>query len=118
MKANLQAGRATVQRTQLNAWGVMQVLHTLRVLPLQTRATGEFWTLTTLWALSMDAVAGGLIVMVLGGYIMWFRLRAKRVWRYRRPVAGLRQLWSIHRGTAVAALRANDAQSQRHPVHV
>jgi hypothetical protein len=27
----------------------------------------------------MDAVAAGLIVMVLGSYVMWFRLRAKRI---------------------------------------
>jgi hypothetical protein len=27
----------------------------------------------------MDAVAAGLIVMVLGSYVMWFRLRAKRL---------------------------------------
>ena len=39
-----------------------------------------YWTLTTLWALSMDAVATGLIVMVLGSYVNGgFRLRAKRL---------------------------------------
>ena len=26
----------------------------------------------------MDAVAAGLIVMVVGSYVMWFRLKAKR----------------------------------------
>ena len=33
----------------------------------------------TIWALSMDAVAAGLIVMVLGSYVMWVRLKAKRL---------------------------------------
>jgi hypothetical protein len=28
----------------------------------------------------MDAVAAGLIVMVVSSYIMWYRLKAKRVW--------------------------------------
>ena len=36
------------------------------------------WTLTRVWALSMDAVAAGLIVMVFSSYLMWYRLKAKR----------------------------------------
>jgi hypothetical protein len=79
VKADLQAGRATVQRTQLNAWGVMHILHTFTGAPAADSRNRRDWTLTTLWALSMDAVAGGLIVMVLGSYVMWFRLRAKRI---------------------------------------
>jgi hypothetical protein len=42
-------------------------------------AKSRDWTLTTVWALSMDAVAAGLIVMVLRSHVMWFRLRAKRL---------------------------------------
>ena len=79
VKADLQGGRATVQRTQLNAWGVMHVLHTFTGAPAADSRNRRDWTLTTVWALSMDAVAGGLIVMVLGSYVMWFRLRAKRL---------------------------------------
>jgi hypothetical protein len=79
VKADLQEGRATVQRTQLNAWGVMHVLHTFTGAPAADSWNRRDWTLTTLWAVSMDAVAGGLIVMVLGSYVMWFRLRAKRI---------------------------------------
>ena len=79
MKADLQAGRATVQRTQLNAWGVMHVLHTFTGAPAADPRNRRDWTLTTVWALSMDAVAAGLIVMVLGSYVMWFRLKAKRL---------------------------------------
>ena len=77
VKADLRAGRATVQRTQLNAWGVMHVLHTFTGAPAADSRNRRDWTLTTVWALSMDAVAAGLIVMVLGSYVMWFRLRAK-----------------------------------------
>ena len=79
VKADLQAGHATVQRTQLNAWGAMHVLHTFTGAPAPDSRNRRDWTLTTVWALSMDAVAAGLIVMVLGSYIMWFRLRAKRL---------------------------------------
>jgi hypothetical protein len=79
VKADLRAGHATVQRTQLNAWGVMHVLHTFTGAPAADSRNRRDWTLTTVWALSMDAVAAGLIVMVLGSYVMWFRLRAKRL---------------------------------------
>jgi hypothetical protein len=79
VKADLPAGHATVHRTQLNAWGVMHVLHTFTGVPAADSPNRRDWTLTTVWALSMDAVAAGLIVMVLGSYIMWFRLRAKRL---------------------------------------
>jgi hypothetical protein len=79
VKADLRAGHATVQRTQLNAWGVMHVLHTFTGAPAADSRNRRDWTLTTVWALSMDAVAAGLIVMVFGSYVMWFRLRAKRL---------------------------------------
>ena len=79
VKADLRAGRATVQRTQLNAWGVMHVLHTFTGASAADSRNRRDWTLTTVWALSMDAVAAGLIVMVFGSYVMWFRLRAKRL---------------------------------------
>jgi hypothetical protein len=57
----------------------MNVLHTFTGAPAADSRNRRDWTLTTVWALSMDAVAGGLIVMVLGSYVMWYRLRAKRI---------------------------------------
>lgn len=78
VKADLRAGRATVQRMQLNTWGVMHALHTFTGAPAADSRNRRDWTLTTVWV-SMDAVAAGLIVMVFGSYVMWFRLRAKRV---------------------------------------
>ncbi len=79
VKADLRGGPATMQSTQVNAWGVLHVLHTFTGAPAADSRNRRDWTLTTVWALSMDAVAAGLIVMVLGSYVMWFRLRAKRV---------------------------------------
>jgi hypothetical protein len=79
VKADLPGGRAAVQRTQLNTWGVMHALHTFTGAPAGDSRNRRDWMLTRVWALAMDAVAAGLIVMVLGSYLMWFRLRAKRV---------------------------------------
>src|SRR5262245_28478041 len=79
VKTDLNSGRTAVQRTELNRWGVMHVLHTFTgVRPGDSRNARD-WLLTTLWALSMDAVAVGLLAMVLSSYVMWFRLKAKRL---------------------------------------
>lgn len=80
VKADLQSGRATLQRNDVNAWGVMHVLHTFTGVRAADTRNGRDWALTTVWALSMDAVAVGLMIMVFGSYVMWFRLKAKRRW--------------------------------------
>jgi hypothetical protein len=78
VKADLKSGRATLQRSHVNAWGVMHVLHTFTGVRAADTRNARDWTLTTVWALSMDAVAAGLIIMVFSSYIMWYRLKAKR----------------------------------------
>jgi hypothetical protein len=79
IKADIEQGRATVQRTRLNAWGVMHWLHTFTGVRAADARNTRDWTLTTVWALAMDAAAFGLIVMVFSSYIMWYRLPAKRL---------------------------------------
>jgi hypothetical protein len=78
VKADLASRRATVLRNELNAWGVMHLLHTFTGMRSGDSRNARDWTLTTVWALAMDAVAAGLIVMVCSSYIMWFRLKTKR----------------------------------------
>jgi hypothetical protein len=78
VKADLTTRRATLQRSDLNTWGVMHVLHTFTGVRAADTRNARDWTVTTVWALSMDAVAAGLIVMVFSSYIMWYRLKAKR----------------------------------------
>jgi hypothetical protein len=57
----------------------MHVLHTFTGMPSAGPRNERDWILTTAWAISMDAVAAGLIFMVLSSYIMWYRLKAKRL---------------------------------------
>ncbi len=89
VKVDLRSGRATLQRTDLNAWGVMHVLHTFTGMPAAGPRNERDWILTTAWAISMDAVAAGLIFMVFSSYIMWYRLKAKRVGGIIALVLGL-----------------------------
>jgi len=100
VKADLEQGRVTVQRNQLNGWGVMHLLHTFTGVPAADARNTRDWTLTTVWALSMDAVALGLIVMVFSSYIMWYRLRAKRLGGIFALLLGF-----VSCGTFIGALR-------------
>jgi hypothetical protein len=55
------------------------------------------WVLPTVWALSMHAVAAGLMAMVFSSYIMWYRLKA--LWH----CAWAALLASLRHGTALLA---------------
>jgi hypothetical protein len=79
IKADLVQSRVTLHRDDLNVWGVMHVLHTFTGVRLADPNNKRDWTLTSVWAFSMDAVAAGLIVMVFSSYYMWYVLISKRV---------------------------------------
>ena len=80
IKADLAQGRANVQRIDVNAWGVMHILHTFTGVRADDPRNQRDWFLTSLWAFSMDALCAGLLVMVFGSYYMWWRLPMKRAW--------------------------------------
>ena len=46
------------------------------------------WILTTVWVVAMDALAAGLIVMVLGSYYMWYRLKKSHTLGFAVLAAG------------------------------
>jgi hypothetical protein len=78
LKVDVASGRATVQHTKLNSWGVLHVLHAFTGVRMGDTRNSRDWLLTSVWALSMDGVAVGLILMVASSYVMWYRLKAKR----------------------------------------
>lgn len=80
IKTDMVQERVKVQRIDVNARGVMHILHTFTGVRAGDSRNQRDWILTSIWALSMDAVAAGLLVMVLGSYYMWWRLPRKRVW--------------------------------------
>jgi hypothetical protein len=88
IQAKLAEGKAHIVKNQYNGWGVIHVLHTFTGVSTTNPELKRDWTLTTVWALAMDAVAAGLIVMVLSSYYMWWMLRQKRVGGAIALVAG------------------------------
>lgn len=71
-------GRVAVEQTDINGWGLMRVLHTFTGVRTGDSRNDRDWTLTTIWALSMDAVAFGMCLMVLSGIYLWIGLPKKR----------------------------------------
>lgn len=78
VKANLTTGRATIQRNELNAWGVIHLLHTFTGVRANDPMNERDWALTMVWVFTMDALAVGLVLTVFSSYIMWYQLNAKR----------------------------------------
>ncbi len=79
IQADLKTARAKIQRTDVNTWGIMRALHTFTGVRLGDRQNQRDWSLTTLWALAMDAVAAGLVVLVLSGVVMWWVLPGRKL---------------------------------------
>ncbi len=88
IKTDLVQERVKVQRIDVNAWGVMHILHTFTGVRAGDSRNQRDWILTSIWALSMDAVAAGLLVMIFGSYYMWWRLPRKRAWGLVALVSG------------------------------
>ncbi|MDB6131243.1 MAG: PepSY-associated helix domain protein [Verrucomicrobiales bacterium] len=70
---------ASVRQVDVNLWGVTKVLHTFTGASIDDPRNTRDWKLTYLWVFCMDALAVGLILMLLSSLFMWFRLRPKRI---------------------------------------
>ncbi len=79
IKADLARRRVAVRQSDVNLWGVIKVLHTFTGVQMDDARNTRDWVLTSLWVFSMDAVAAGLIFIVLSSLYMWFKLPQKRL---------------------------------------
>ena len=53
-------------------------MHTFSGWRYTSAGTSRDWIVTSVWVVAMDALAGGLLVMVIGSYYMWWRLERMR----------------------------------------
>jgi len=88
IRVDLRNNEATVHQIRLNVWGLMETLHTFDVEKREGASTPRTWLLSKIWCFTMDAVAVGLIVMVLSSYYMWFRLRKIHLWGWIALASG------------------------------
>lgn len=78
VRVDLNAKTAYVKRFDNNRRLALQVFHTFSGSRSTQPATRRDWMVTSLWVFAMDALAVGLIVMVLGSYYMWWRLKKSK----------------------------------------
>jgi hypothetical protein len=78
IRVDLRQNRATVQQIDRSSWSAVRIMHTFSGSRYNSAATSRDWVLTSAWVFAMDALAAGLLVMVLGSYYMWYRLKAER----------------------------------------
>jgi len=100
INADFAKQRVTVRQSDVNLWGVIKVLHTFTGVQMDDPRNRRDWALTSLWAFSMDAVAAGLILMVLSSFYMWFKIPQKRL-----PGAVVLGLGSLSCGLFCVGLR-------------
>jgi hypothetical protein len=79
LKADLEQLRVSVRHSEVNLWGVMKALHVFSGVQLDDPRQTRDWMLTWMWALSMDAVAVGLIFTVLSSLYLWWQSPGKRL---------------------------------------
>ena len=78
VRVDLAQNRASIQHFDNSKWATFRIFHTFSGSRFNQPSSQRDWMLTTVWVLAMDALAAGLIMMVLGSYYMWYRLKAKR----------------------------------------
>jgi hypothetical protein len=78
VRVDLAQNRAAVQHFDNSGFAAFRIFHTFSGSRVNTPGTHRDWILTTIWVFSMDALAASLVVMVLGSYYMWYRLKPKR----------------------------------------
>jgi hypothetical protein len=69
---------ASIQHFDNSGWATFRIFHTFSGSRYNQPASRRDWAATSMWVFAMDALAAGLIVMVLGSYYMWWRLKPKR----------------------------------------
>ena len=79
IKADFARKQASVRQADVNLWGVIQALHSFTGVQKDDPRNTRDWALTSMWAFSMDAVAAGLIFMILSSMYMWLQLPQKRL---------------------------------------
>jgi hypothetical protein len=79
VKVDLTSGRASVQHFDNGGWAVFRILHTFSGSRFNQPGSSRDWLLTSVWVVAMDALAAGLVIIVLGSYYMWFRFKRKRL---------------------------------------
>jgi len=79
IQADLDHGTIKAAVIEYNIWGILHDLHTFSGTNSSDPKLQRDWILTTVWAISMDALSAGLVFLVFSSYYMWWVLPQKRI---------------------------------------
>jgi hypothetical protein len=89
VRIDMNQGIASIQHFENGHLGRFRILHTFSGSRYSQTTSQRDWVVTKVWVFAMDALAAGLIVMVLGSYYMWWRLKKRRELGLAAVVAGV-----------------------------
>jgi hypothetical protein len=78
IETRLDGAQARVTETRVNAWGVLDALHHFTGVRMDDPAFKRDWLLTRIWSFAMDALSVGVVILVLSGLYLGYRLVEKR----------------------------------------
>jgi hypothetical protein len=88
VRVDLVRKRATVQQVDRSFWSAFRIWHTFSGSRYNNPGMARDWLLTSVWVFAMEALAIGLLMMVLSSYYMWYRLKPKRTFGWILLSAG------------------------------
>ena len=78
VRVDLNAKQAFVREFENGRLHAFQIFHTFSGSRFNQPASRRDWIVTSIWVWAMDALALGLIVIVLGSYYMWWQLKKRK----------------------------------------
>jgi hypothetical protein len=72
IKADFANLSAQMKHIRVNGWGVLNMLHSFTGVRRSDPSLRQTWWATRIWRFLMDALAVGLIFMVLSGIYLWY----------------------------------------------
>ena len=78
VRVDINAKKAYVREFENGHLHAFQIFHTFSGSRFTQPESRPDWIMTRIWVFAMDALAAGLIVMVLGSYYMWWRLKKRK----------------------------------------
>lgn len=79
IRVDLDTATAAIERTQFNSLGAMRALHLFTGVRMNDTKNERDWLLTKVWVFAMDALAAGLLIMVVSGIWIWLQSGRHRV---------------------------------------
>ncbi len=80
VQVDFKTGTCSQKELQYNWAGKIRTLHTFNGVNKNNPDQQSNWIITSIWKLSMDAIAIGLLLLCVSSWVMWYKIRKKYTW--------------------------------------